>query len=102
MIKPRDNLRPQSSARSVWAFLAITLGSIGIISTWRLFSIGAAVLPTILGGILCGLLYVLADRIWRREGEYLKRYTNVDDPVPENPASGSNLRVVTHFDLAGG
>jgi hypothetical protein len=92
MSKPRDNIRPQSTARSICMFLSIALGWLGIISTWRLFSIGAAVLPTILGGILCGLLYVLADRIWRREGEYLKRYANVDDPVPENPASGSNLR----------
>lgn len=92
MSKPRDNLRPRSVARSLWTFLAIALGWLGIISTWRLFSIGAAVLPTILGGILCGLLYVLADRIWRREGEYLKRYTNVDDPPSENLANSPNLR----------
>ncbi len=92
MSKPRDNLRPQSTVRSLCTFLAIALGWLGIVSTWRLFSIGAAVLPTILGGILCGLLYMLADRIWRREGEYLKRYANADNPTSENPAPSSNLR----------
>jgi hypothetical protein len=92
MKTPRDNLRPQSRARVVSTFFAIVLGWLGIVSTWRLFAIGATVLPTILGGILCGLLFILVQRIWRREGEYLKRYTDAPEETQENFANSSNLR----------
>lgn len=92
MKTPRDNLRPQSRVRVVSAFFAIVLSWLGIISTWRLFAIGATVLPTILGGILCGLLFILVQRIWLREGEMLKRYTDAADQPQENYASSTNPR----------
>lgn len=73
-------------------FFAIVLSWLGIISTWRLFAIGATVLPTILGGILCGLLYILVERLWRREGELLKCYTDASEQSQENYTSSANLR----------
>jgi hypothetical protein len=92
MKTPRDNIQPQSRARVVSTFFAIVLSWLGIISTWRLFAIGATVLPTILGGILCGLLYILVERLWRREGELLKRYTDVANQPQENYASSPSPR----------
>jgi len=92
MKTPRDNLRPQSRVRVVSTFFAIVLSWLGIISTWRLFAIGATVLPAILGGILCGLLYILVERLWRREGELLKRYTDAPERPQENYASSANPR----------
>lgn len=92
MSKPRDTVPPQSTARSLCTFLAIFLGWLGIVSTWRLFSIGATVVPTILGAVLCGLLCVLIDRIWRHEGEYLKRYADGSEQGQQDHADRSNLR----------
>jgi hypothetical protein len=92
MKTPRDNIRPQSRIRVVSTFFAIVLSWLGIISTWRLFAIGVTVLPTILGGILCGLLYILVERLWRREGEMLKRYTDVAEPSQESYASSPSPR----------
>lgn len=93
MRKPPSTVRPQSTARSLRTFLAISLGWLGIVSTWRLFSIGATVVPTILGAILCGLLCVLVDRIWRHEGEVLKRYTDgSEQALQNNDVDRSNLR----------
>jgi|HubBroStandDraft_6_1064221.scaffolds.fasta_scaffold04624_6 hypothetical protein len=92
MSQPRDTLRPQNNKRMALIFLAIVFGWMGLVSTWRLFTIGAAILPTILSGVACGLIYVLVERIWRREGEYLKRYTDAPEETREALASSANLR----------
>jgi hypothetical protein len=92
MKHPNDKLQPQSRTQSLRVFFAIVLGCLGLDSTWRLFELGQPILTPILGGILFGLLYVLVDRIWRREGEYLKRYMDVPEQKQEDYTSSSNLR----------
>lgn len=92
MKTPRDNLRPESTGQSVLKFFAIVLFCLGLDSTWRLFNLGQPILPAILGAVLSGLVYVLVYRIWRREGEYLKRYTDAPEQPQENYGSSADLR----------